>query len=94
MARHSWIDEIPTMRMTAREFRSLLDYSGSLPTGTIPGKRWKRLDGAHDPAFIMLGGTPRWVIGEYGKVSADGKTIELHWYRPIVSVAAGKVPKS
>lgn len=57
--------ELQILRLTHREFDDLLEYSASLPTGTTIGKRWKRLDGAHDHAFIKSGGKPRWMVGEY-----------------------------
>lgn len=31
-----------TVLLTPREFRDLLEYSTTLPTGTTPGKVWKR----------------------------------------------------
>jgi hypothetical protein len=86
--RASWIDKLPPLRLTRPEFEGLLEYSATLPTGTTTGKRWRRLDGAHDHAFKLLGGKPRWVIGEYGAVSKDGKKIDIHWYRPIITVRA------
>jgi hypothetical protein len=47
--------DYPTYRLTASEFMALPEYSGSLPTGTTKGKRWK--------AQYSSG---RWYIGEYG----------------------------
>ena len=69
-------------RLTPREFCSLLEYSASLPTGTTPGKRWKRLDGVHD----RLCKDPCWVVGEYGK--PEGNSVPIHWYRPVISIRA------
>ena len=57
--------ELPVLRLTPRQFAELREYSGTLPTGTTIGKRWKRLDGSHDRAFIKAGGKPRWMVGEY-----------------------------
>jgi hypothetical protein len=66
------------MRLTQRELDSMLEYSSSYPTGTTPGKRWKRRDGTG------------WVIGEYDPAD-DGKgpTIAINWYRPIVAAEDG-----
>jgi hypothetical protein len=38
----AWIEQAPAVELTPREFRDLLDYSSSLPTGTGIGKRWRR----------------------------------------------------
>lgn len=54
-------------QMTQRIFDSLPEYSGSLPTGTIVGKTWKRK---------MRNGS--WWIGEYVSHS-DPKLIGISW---------------
>jgi hypothetical protein len=80
--------------MTLREFEDLLDYSCSLPTGTTPGKRWKRSDVY---AVYARGGVGplHWRMGEYGTdIQADprgdrfGKTIDIIW-RSILIDAGG-----
>ncbi|MGD9915724.1 MAG: hypothetical protein AB7S80_16730 [Rhizobiaceae bacterium] len=75
-----------TLTITRAEFSALPEYSATLPTGTTPGKRWRRHDGAHDEDFLASGGQPMWLIGEYGEVSADGKSVALHWYVPLVVI--------
>lgn len=96
------LSDLPVLRLTPPEFRALLEYSGSLPTGTTPGKRWKRLDGVHDIAFIRRGGKPRWMIGEFdpkaptpAEIEAMKKrgekppaTIGINWYRPVICLRA------
>lgn len=84
-----WADTLPVLALTQAEFDALPEYSCSLPTGTTPGKRWKREDGAHDFAFKSQGGRPRWVIGEYDPQD-DGSTptIKINWYRPAISVVS------
>lgn len=77
---------LPRLRLTRAEFLALPEYSCSIPTGTTTGKRWRRLDGLFDPNCPP--NRRRWMIGEYGNVSADGKTIAIKWYRPIVGVLA------
>ncbi|ESW92970.1 hypothetical protein NKL07_22150 [Mesorhizobium sp. C280B] len=72
--------------LTKAEFDALDEYSATLPTGTTPGKRWKRHDGAFDQEFIAGGGRPKWMIGEFGEISGDGKTIALNWYIPVIVV--------
>ena len=70
--------------ITREAFRRLPEYSASLPTGTTPGKMWRRHDGAHDPVFIARGGAPKWQIGQYDP-DDDGKgpTIKVFWYVPL-----------
>lgn len=85
------ISDLPVLRLPLHEFNALLEYSASLPTGTTPGKRWKRLDGSHDRAFIRAGGKPRWMIGEYDpNDDGKGKKIKVNWYRPVIRVPAGQ----
>ncbi len=92
----------PILRLQPEEFKRLLEYSASYPTGTTPGKRWKRLNGAHDPAFIRAGGKPRWYVLEYDPTAPSDadieamkkrgetppKTIKINWYRPVISIRA------
>ncbi|MFV3077493.1 hypothetical protein [Niveispirillum fermenti] len=80
----NWIATLPVLRLAPRAFMDLLEYSSSLPTGTTPGKRWRRLDGVFDHRCTR----PRWIIGEYGAPSPDGKRIAVNWYRPIICVRA------
>lgn len=84
-----WPYTLPTISMTVREFEALPEYSSTLPTGTTPGKRWRREDGVYDRAFIARGGKPVWVVGEYDpNCPADAKTIKVSWYRPFFRVKA------
>lgn len=46
------------VRLTQQEFDELLDYSCSIPTGTIIGKKWKRRNDYHDES-------KGWMMGEY-----------------------------
>lgn len=98
----SRIAHLPPLRLTPREFREMPDYSASFPTGTTPGKRWKRLDGAHDLNFRRTGGKPVWMVGEYdptaptkveiAAMKARGEkpptSIKINWYRPVIVVRA------
>lgn len=78
-------EPLPRLRVTPAEFHALLEYSCSLPTGTTPGKRWKRLDGAYDRRCTR----PRWMIGEYDPdCPPDATRIRIIWYRPIISLRA------
>ncbi|WP_036291520.1 hypothetical protein [Methylosinus sp. PW1] len=77
------MEDLPILRLTRREFRELREYSCSIPTGTTPGKRWKRLDGAFDPHCKQ----PRWMIGEYGDLVGKNE-IMINWYRPIITMRA------
>ena len=81
--------DLPILKLTPKQFLELSEYSCSIPTGTRPGKRWRRLDGAHDFAFKARGGKPKWQIGEYDpNCPKDAKTIKIFWYRPIISIRA------
>lgn len=60
----------------------LPEYSATIPTGTTPGKRWKRHDGAYDPSV----NDPFWIIGEYGP-EVDGY-VKIFYHRPTVRVKA------
>lgn len=53
-------------RLTRDDFDDLPEYSASLPTGTTPGKRWKR-DTAQG-----------WFLGEYVEINEDGQ-IGIRW---------------
>ncbi|WP_152338585.1 hypothetical protein [Pseudorhizobium banfieldiae] len=76
---------LPGLHLTRAEFEALDEYSATLPTGTTPGKRWRRHDGAYDPDCE----NPFWLIGEYDP-DDDGKgpSIKINWYIPVISVAA------
>jgi hypothetical protein len=60
--------------MTASEFKGLLEYSCSLPTGVLIGKRWKR--NLH--AFCAPGTPPRWLMGEYEEDDEPGY-VRIRW---------------
>lgn len=85
------IRKLPPLRLTPQEFNKLLEYSASLPTGMTIGKRWKRLDGAHDHDFVKRGGTPAWMIGEYA-AHEDPKKVRILWYRPVITIRAAVAP--
>lgn len=78
---------LQVLRLTPRQFLELPEYSCSLPTGTTIGKRWRRLDGAHDREFIAGGGKPKWIIGEYLNSSGPAK-VSIYWYKPVITVRA------
>lgn len=52
-------------------FDALLDYSGSVPTGTMVGKRWKRRRDYHDES-------KGWLMGEYAE-HPDPELIHIIW---------------
>lgn len=87
MNRRKRVTKLPTLRLTLAEFGKLSEYSCSVPTGTTPGKRWKRHVGAHDRDCPVE--ERYWIIGEYGTVTADGKNIAINWYHPIITIRAG-----
>lgn len=69
------------VRMTKDEFLALPEYNTTLPTGVVPGKRWRRHDGIFDADFLSGGRKPVWLVGEYGP-AVDGKC-PVNWYIPI-----------
>lgn len=87
------VKHLPVLRLTSREFEALLDYSASLPTGTTPGKRWRRLDGCHDERCPIH--ARAWMIGEYELLPKDhpkrDTEIKVNWYRPVIVVPAMQV---
>jgi len=82
----SWVNDLPIERITGQAFLALDEYSATLPTGVFEGKRWRRLDGAHDPVWRARGGKPRWVIGEYVDAHVQNRPnlITIKWTRPVV----------
>ena len=71
-----FIAAFPRLRLTPRQFEQLPEYSCSYPTGTTPGKMWKRLDGAHDHAFFEAGGQPYWMVMQYDPTAPSDAAIE------------------
>jgi hypothetical protein len=75
---------LPVLRLTDRGMVELPEYSASIPTGKVIGKRWKcRLnrEGTH------------WVIGGYEELSEADKIkwpgeIAILWFIPVVDGAA------
>lgn len=61
--------------LTQVELDALPEYSFSLPTGTVPGKQWKRKVASD------------WWLGEYGKIDEATDTITIRW-RKILTVEA------
>lgn len=55
------------VEMTQYEFDSLLEYSTTLPTGTIPGKRWKRNCGKF------------WVMGMFFENTRNPELMNIEW---------------
>ena len=80
-----------TVRMTRREFDALLEYSTSLPTGTTPGKQWKRavrpwMNKPHD----------EWRLGQYGEPYPEGHEhhgqIPIFWFHISVEGVPPRFP--
>jgi hypothetical protein len=80
------------LRMTCAEFKALPEYSGTFPTGTTIGKRWRRLDGVHDMRAKAMGHKPRWMIGEYVEGHADPDMVLIKWWKPVIIVSADTSP--
>lgn len=80
----TWVDDLPVMRIKARDFFKLPEYSATIPTGVTIGKRWRCLLGSHDFDFRKRGGKPRWIIREYVKDEKDSTMAVVKQYRPVI----------
>lgn len=80
----SFYELLPPLHLTKAEFDALDEYSATHPTGTIPGKRWRRHDGAYDPNCKK----PIWVIGEYAELFGRPNCVVIRWYIPIIRIDA------
>lgn len=69
--------------LTLAEFKALPNYSCSLPTGTTPGKAWRRA--AH---YYRQGVADEWWRGVYGKPYPEGHKfhgqIPIGWRRIVI----------
>lgn len=84
-----YVKSLEPMRLTPEQFKALPEYSSTNPTGTTPGKMWRRHDGVFDRAWRAQGGKPRWIICQYDpSCPKDAKTIKIYQYRPIIVVRA------
>lgn len=70
--------EIETIELTDAEFEALPEYSCSIPTGVIIGKRWKRGEPFATPT--------RWYVGEYAPHPTDPKRANIIWRRIAVKM--------
>lgn len=85
----AFVHSLPIMRIKPQAFMDLPEYSASNPTGTTPGKIWRRLDGLFDHDFKRRGGKPRWIICQYDpNCPEEAKRISIHQYRPIITLRA------
>ncbi|GFE97539.1 hypothetical protein [Gluconobacter sp. Gdi] len=78
----------PPLRGTLSYFKSLPEYSCSLPTGTTPGKRWRAQINVEPWGRITIP-PAGWVICEYydGPDVPEGR-IGIRYYRPVIRVPA------
>jgi len=76
---------LPIICMLRGEFEALPEYSCTLPTGVVPGKRWRRHDGAHD--HRQRGRPHPWLVCEYSEPFMDGGEVycSVLVYRPVLS---------
>lgn len=69
------------------EWAKASEYSATLPTGVIPGKRWRRNDGHFDPTCD----DPGWLLCEYSEpfIGADGhERCKVLMKRAVIRTAA------
>lgn len=81
--------EATPIRMTRRALLALPEYTTSIPTGTTPGKRWRR--------NVYWDGS-EWWQGRYGKPYPEGQEffgeIPIYWRRIIVQGEPPRWPSS
>lgn len=77
-------ESLPPLHMTRTEFDELDEYSATHPTGVRVGKRWKRHDGAYDPACKK----PVWIVGEYVELFGRPNCVTVKWRVPVIRVDA------
>lgn len=65
--------QTPDLVISRKDLAVLLEYSCTIPTGTIIGKRWRR--NVHFGTRI----DPEWMIGEYIE-DPDPKMVGIKWY--------------
>lgn len=53
-------------------WRKESEYSATMPTGVIPGKKWRRHDGSFDPTVD----DPAWLLCEYSEPFKDAAGVE------------------
>lgn len=71
--------------MDRADFDGLLEYSCSIPTGVVIGKRWKR----REPYRLDDPRPAAWWLGEYAQLDGDPQgTCRILW-REIIELAAG-----
>lgn len=80
----SFYETLPPLHLTKAEFDALDEYSATMPTGTTPGRRWKRHDGAFDPSCRK----PVWIIGEYGELFGRDDCVVVKWHVPVLKLGA------
>jgi hypothetical protein len=84
------IKDLPRMRLSEHAFMALPEYSATVPTyhenWLRPDRFWRRLDGAHDHAFIRAGGKPYWMIGRYSPIPEDDRHVCIEWFKPVIVV--------
>lgn len=71
-----------TIELTGEEFAELPNYSCSVPTGVIPGKRWKRAKKYDDQDMTRV---DKWLLGEYQE---DGSIV---WYAIHLTITVQEV---
>ncbi len=77
--------------LTRAEFKGLLEYSTTLPTGTTPGKAWKRRE-----PWWEKPARAQWWRGVYGKPYPEGHEhhgrIPIGWRRIRIEGASARFP--
>jgi hypothetical protein len=69
------VDDV-TALATPDQFKRLMEYSGTIPTGMYAGKRWKRGEPYVAPT--------RWLLGEYYDLPDEPDQIGIRWRELLV----------
>lgn len=76
----------PLLRLTSAEFDALPEYSATLPTGVILGKRWKRCLLRWRTDKAQERDLTNWRIGEYTRESVTHPgEVDITWYYPEIA---------
>jgi hypothetical protein len=74
--------DLQTLKLSLAELSQLPEYSCTLPTGTILGKRWRRnvTPGHNGSASREVDPDATWIVGEYVESTERGY-VAIKWYR-------------
>lgn len=84
---YSKFEKVLLTASTIAEWMKTSEYSGTMPSGVIPGKKWRRHDGCFDPTCD----DPGWLLCEYSEafIGDDGhERCKILMKRAVIRVPA------